>query len=264
MWLVQAVSWLPEALRPGVFVVIIIVLLWFVLIRRGLPEAWRATCRVAARAIDLSVGAVLRIEYVITSARRRRGESPPRWAFALAGVSETLEDCAARLYHGSRPRANEDAADHPANGEKVEAKTPARARKPPIPWRLCTAILVITAGAWIAMNQLSPTSIPRYRISQAFDPWRDVEEWAGAPSDRETQPILVRTRRHRALINTRLVCRSANGCRGWLLLKGNDEALVAVHYVNMREGQGSIVVPFHRTPKQKRAVPIPELVVAGV
>jgi hypothetical protein len=262
MWLVQAVSWLPEALRPGVFVVIFVLLLWFVLIRRGLPEAWRATSRVAARAIDLSVGAVLRIEYLITSARRRRGEAPPRWAFALAGVSETLEDCAARLYHGSRARAREDAASEPAKGKKVEAKT--TARKPPPPWRLCTAVVVISTGAWIAMNQLPPTSIPRYRISQAFDPWRDVEEWAGASSDRETQPILVRTRRHPALVNARLVCKSANGCRGWALLKGKNGALVAVDYINMGEGEGSILVQFHLTAKQETAAPTPDLVVADV
>jgi hypothetical protein len=264
MWLVQAVSWLPEALRPGVFVVIVILLLWFVLIRRGLPEAWRATCRVAARAIDLSIGAVLRIEYLITSARRRRGEGPPRWAFALAGVSETLEDCAARLYHGNRARAKEDAANHPAKGEKVEAKTTGRPRKPPPPGRLCTAIIVISTAAWIAMSQLSPTSIPRYRISQAFDPWRDVEEWAGAASDRETQPILVRTRRHPGLVNTRLVCKSVTGCRGWALLKGKNGALVAVHYVTMREGEGSILVQFHLTAKQERAAPNADLVVARV
>ena len=267
MFCVQAISWLPEALRPGVFVAVVILLLWFIVIRRGLPEAWRATCRGTARALDLSLGAVLRIEYTITTARRRRGEAPPRWAFAFAGVSGTLEDCAARLYQRNVRRTQDGAADSSAKGEKAtsekaKVKTVPPRRKSPTPWRLCAAIVVISTAAWITMTQLSETSIVRYRISQAFDPWRDVEEWAGASSDRDTPPTLVRFRRHPALVNTRLVCESTNGCHGWVLLKGNKEAIVAVHYVEM--GEGSVLVQLHLTAEQVNSAPVPEIVVTSV
>jgi hypothetical protein len=267
MFLVQAISWLPEALRPGVFVAVVILLLWSIFIRRGLLEAWRATCRGTARAIDLSLGAVLRIEYTITTARRRRDEAPPRWAFAFAGISGTLEECAARLYQRNVRRAQDGAADgsakgEKATGEKAKAKPVPPQHKSPIPWRLCAAIVVISTSAWITMTQLSETSIVRYRISQAFDPWRDVEEWAGASSDRDTPPTLVRFRRHPALVNTRLACESTNGCHGWVLLKGNKEAVVAVHYVEV--GKGSALVQLHLTPEQAKEAPSPEIIVTSV
>jgi hypothetical protein len=272
MFLVQAVSWLPEALRPGVFVAVVILLLWLILVRRGLTEARRATCRGTARAIDLALGAVLRIEYTVTTAHRRRGAAPPRWAFALTGVSGTVEDCAARLYQRNLDRAQDAATDGSAKGEKVKSakatdeKAKAKAlpprRKPPVPWRLCAAIVVISTAAWITMTQLSEASTVRYRISQAFDPWRDVEEWAGASSDRDTAPTLVRFRRYPELVNVRLDCESANGCHGWVLLKGRNEALVAVHYVEMEKG--SVLVHVHPTAGQLNEAPSPEIVVANV
>jgi hypothetical protein len=271
MFIIQAVSWLPEALRPGVFVAVVILLLWFILVRRGLSEAWRATCRGTARAIDLALGAVLRIEYMITAARRRRGAAPPRWAFALTGVSGTVEDCAERLYQRNLQHGQDGATDG-SKGEKEKdvkrgdqkekVKTVPQRRKSPGPWRLCAAIVIISTAAWIAMTQLSEASTVRYRISQAFDPWRDVEEWAGVSSDRDAPPALVRFRHHPGLVNARLVCKSAAGCHGWVLLKGRNEALVAVHYIEMREG--SALVQLHLTAEQGSEAPVPEIVVTNV
>jgi hypothetical protein len=243
-----------------VCVVVIVLLLWFVFVRRGLPEAWRVARRGAARVIDLGVGAVLRVEYTITSARRRGGKVPSRWAFALAGVWETLEDCAARMYQGGRQGAEHDPEKQGSPASNAAASRP---RKPSIPWRLCIAIVVFFTAVWITMNHLSPTSVARYRISQAFDPWRDVEEWAGVSSDRDTQPILVRVRRRRPLlVNAKLDCESAEGCHGWVLLKGRNEALVAVQYVDM--GEGPLRVQFQLTPTQAGEVAVPDVVVANV
>jgi hypothetical protein len=262
MWLVQVISWLPEALRPGVFLIIVILLLWFVFVRRGLPAAWRASCRGAARVIDSGVGGALRIELVITRAKRQRGMAPPRWAFAAAGVSETLEDWAARLYQRNRNLAKESTQPDSAEGKKAGVGTTQPPRKPSVPWQLCAAVVVVSTAAWIAMDQLPETSIPRYRISQAFDPWRDIEEWAGASSDRDSQPMLVRTRLHPGIVNARLACKAVKGCRGWVLLKGQNEALVAVHYVSMT--RGSILVQFHLSAQQRRKAPVADLMVTGV
>ncbi len=96
-WLVQAVAWLPEALRPGVFIAVVVLIVWFVFVRRGLPDLWRAGCRGLAYLIDASVGIVLRLEYTTTTARRRRGKAPPQWAFALAGMTDAIQDGAAQL-----------------------------------------------------------------------------------------------------------------------------------------------------------------------
>ncbi len=271
MFFVQAVSWLPEALRPGAFVALVILLLWLIFIRRGFSEAWRATCRGTARAIDVGLGVVLRIEYTITTARRRRGAAPPRWAFALTGIAGTVEDGAARLYQRNLGRAQDGASGGSAEDEKGKSakapdkKTGAKAappqRRPSVPWRLCAAIVVISTAAWITMTQLSEASTVRYRISQAFDPWRDVEEWAGVSSDRDIQPVLVRFRRHPGLVNVRLACPSST-CHGWVLLKGHNEAIISVHYVEM--GEGSVLVQLHLTAEQANEAPDPNIEVTSV
>jgi hypothetical protein len=63
------------------------------------------------------------------------------------------------------------------------------------------------------------------------------------------------------LVNVRLDCESANGCHGWVLLKGRNEALVAVHYVEMEKG--SVLVQVHLTAGQLNEAPSPEIVVAN-
>jgi hypothetical protein len=165
------------------------------------------------------MGAVLRLEYAITTARRRRGEAPPRWAFALADVSDAVEDGAAWLYERNQPPvAKQIADDHKEDEGKKPEQPPLPQRKPRVPWRLCAAIVLFCTAAWITMDQLSATSIAKYRLAQAFDPWRGTEEWAGANSGRGTPPQLVRARDHGTLTNVQVACTGTEQCRGWVLL----------------------------------------------
>jgi hypothetical protein len=263
MSIVQAIAWLPEALRSGVFLTLIALVLWFVFVRRGLPALWHAGCRTAARSIDFGVGAVLRLEYTVTQARRRRGETPPRWAFALAGVSEALQDSAATLYERYAQPGSNTPEDEDGEGDQKPSTPAPRARvKRRVPWLLLAVILFGCTALWIVMDQLSPTSIARYRLSQASDPWRDVEEWAGVDSGRGAMPKLVRARRHHTLINVRVSCTGLGKCRGWVLLKKDSNGLVAVHYVDMTAG--STLVQVHLRPSQLSAARAARLVTAGV
>jgi hypothetical protein len=146
-----------------------------------------ASCRGAARLLDFGVGIVLGPEYAITTARRRRGEAPPWWAFALAGVSDVVQDGVAWLYERHRrPIAKQVEHDHDEDHDEDEEREqpPLPRRKPAVPWRLCVAIVLCCTAAWITMDQLSATDIARYRLAQVFDPWRDIEEWAGVDSGR--------------------------------------------------------------------------------
>jgi hypothetical protein len=256
-WLVQAIALLPEALRPGVSIALIVLVLWFVVVRRGVPDLWRAGCRGLARAVDFSVGLVLRLEYTITTGRRRRGEAPPRWAFALAGVTDAAQDGAEWLYgRYQRPAAKQtehvDVTD--------EHKRPKQAsRRSRMPW-FCAGIVLVVTGTWIAMDQLSAAAIAKYRLSQVFDPWRDVEEWAGVDAGRGAELKLVRARRHHALINVRVACAGQERCRGWVLMQAPSNAVVATHYLDLPPG--SILVQMRLTPEQARTTNHGHLVVA--
>jgi hypothetical protein len=257
-WPVQAIALLPEALRPGVLIVLIVLVLWFALVRRGVPDLWRATCRGLARLIDFSVGAVLRLEYAITTGRRRQGKAPPRWAFALAGVTDVVQDGAEWLYgRHQRPAAKKIQQDEDAGEEHKKPMSPVR--KSRVPWLLCTGIMLIFTAAWITMDQLSETDIAKYRLARVFDPWRDVEEWAGVDSGRGVQPELVRARRHHTLMNVRIACPGPGRCRGWVLLQTPSDAVVVVHYVELPPG--SMIVQLRLTSEELRATSHGHLVV---
>jgi hypothetical protein len=260
-WFVQAIALLPEALRPGVFIALIVLVLWFVLVRRGVPDLWRAGCRGLARLIDFSVGVVLRLEYTITTGRRRKEKAPPRWAFALAGVTDVVQDGAVWLYERhQRPVAKQIEHDDDAEEEQKQPMPPQRMSRGP--WLVGAVIVLIFTGAWITMDELSETDIVKYRLAQVFDPWRDVEEWAGVDSGRGAQPELVRARRHHTLMNVRIACPGPEQCRGWVLLQTPADAVVVAHYVELP--RGSMIVQLRLTHEQLRTTSHGHLVVVRV
>jgi hypothetical protein len=255
-WPVQAIGWLPEAVRPGVFVALVVLLVW-VVARGQLGGVWRALGRGAARLLDLAVGIVLRIEYGITSARRRGGEAPPRWAFALAHVTDGIEDGAAWLYARHLPPVpepvddeDEDEDDEPAARPAVAPRRPTRERTYVV--LACAVIIVGFSAAWIAMDRIEPTNIVKYRLAQGFAPWRDIEQWAGVDSGRGGQPLLVHARRRHTLLRARVACRDSEGCSGWVVLKRRSGPVVAVRAIELRSG--STVVVLRLTRQQAREV----------
>jgi hypothetical protein len=262
-WPVQAIAWLPEALRPGVFIAVVVLIVWFVFVRRGVSDLWRAGCRGLAHLIDVSVGIVLRLEYTMTTARRRRGKAPPQWAFALTGMTDVIQDGAARLYESHRGAVATQTADEEAEDEgKEPGQRVPPPRKPKTPWRLCIGIVVFFTAAWITMGQLSDTTIAKYRLAQAFDPWRDVEEWADVNSGRGTQPELTRARRHHTLMNVRITCSGEERCRGWVLMKAQSGAIVAARYIE--PVPGSTLVHLRLKADQLRTASKGHVVVVGV
>jgi hypothetical protein len=233
-WIVQAIAWLPEALRPGVFLALVVLILWFVLVRHAVPDLWHAVCRGLARLVDLCVGLVLLPEYAITTARRRRGEPPAQWAFALGGIADVLLDGAAWLYE-----RNERAVqpERPQQEEAEEGSPPATAAaRKRVPWKTCTAIVLVCAGAWVTMDEASPKDIAKYRLAQAFDPWRDVEAWAHVDDGRGTPPHVVAARRRGTVMHVRLSCAGGDPCRGWILLKSRAGKIVCARYLELPPG----------------------------
>lgn len=214
-WLVQVVAWLPEPVRPGVFLALMVIVLWFVLVQRGLVPVWHGTVRGLARLIDGILGVVLWLEFTITAARRRRGKPATRWALVLGGATDAILDHAASL--------------HELHEHKVVAwKRP--------PWKRCMAIMLLCTGAWLTMEHLSVSSIAKYRLAQAFTPWRDLEAWADADSGRGTSPPVLATPRRRSVMSVRVRCRSENRCRGWIVLRARSGTVVSVRYLEMARG----------------------------
>jgi hypothetical protein len=262
-WLVEVVARLPPALRPGVFLALVVLIVWFVFVRRGLPDLWHALWRGGARLVDALVAGPLLLEYAVTSSRRRRGEPPPQWALALGGVTDVVLDGAASVYERHERSRSVRSGDEAATSDggddaAADAPQPAPARRPsarpPVArastvWIACALIVGISTTAWIVMDGLPDTSIAKYRLTQAFDPWRDVEAWAGVDSGRREPPALVRVHRHRAAMGVRVAC-GADLCRGWILLRSRSHHLVAARYVEMTSGRATVHLPLSR--KQAR------------
>ncbi len=269
MFVIRAISVLPEAVRPGVSLVLAGLVLWLVLVRRGWGDVWDAACRGVARGADFCLGAVLWVEYKITAGRRKRELAPYRWAFGLSRATDPLEGLIARTYRAHEkpaglPVAAKSVPSAPSSGAAAQkpGKTRARPPRPSVPWRLCLLVLVGVTAAWVTMGQLSPASQARYRISQGFDPWRDVEEWAEVDSDRHPKPVVLRSRRHHALLNVRLACNAEGGCTGWVLLESKARGLVAVRYVAAKPG--SVLLQIRLTPEQESHAADARLAVVSV
>jgi hypothetical protein len=157
-WLIRAIAYLPDALRPGVFLALLVAVFWFVVVRKGVAELWRGTWRGVAWLIDVTVRLALLPEYAITTARRRRGDAPGRLALLMAGPSETVLDGAVSLH------------------ERHERRTERSKKRPP--WKLCAFVVITVAAAWVTMDSLAAGEPAKRQLAQVYERWRDVEAWA--------------------------------------------------------------------------------------
>lgn len=205
-FLVNLVTLLPDALRPGVFLALLTMIVWFVAVQRGLPDLWHAVCRGAAWVMNVVVGLVLLPDYLTTSARHRRGQGPAEAVLAIGGVAERIVDSADALY--------------------------ARHEREPIcwkrrPWIPCLAIVLVCAVPWVVMERLPASSEARQQLAQAFDRWRDVEAWAGVDPSRRAapgvswarRPLVVRVSQRGRILSVRLRCPDDERCAGRIILR---------------------------------------------
>lgn len=206
-WLVQLIAWLPDLLRPGVFLAAIVLLVWFVAVQRGLPNLWHAICRGAARLIDMIVGVALLADYLMTTARQKRGEPPTEVVLAMGSVAERVLDGAAGFYDQHQRDA-------------IEWK--------PVPWIPCVVIVAICAIPWMVMDRLPASSPFKQDLADAFDRWRDVEAWADVDPSRRAAPgiewsprpvVAGHPRQHGTVVGVTLRCPAAERCAGRIILR---------------------------------------------
>jgi hypothetical protein len=219
-WPVQLVAWLPDVVRPGVFVGLILLLAWFVFIQRGLPNLWHALCRGTARVIDVAVGLLLLPEYLLTTAREKQAQPPPQVALAIGGAAERVLDEAGSLY-------------------QRHLRAPIRWKR--FPWLPFGIVVAVTTIPWVIMELTPPTSPVTQELAQAYDVWRDVEDWADVDPNRRAEPGVtwpprpqtLGIRRHGRTVAVTLRCHNAEPCKGRLILRSGkgvrlDSRLVAV------------------------------------
>jgi hypothetical protein len=219
-WPVQLVAWLPDVVRPAVFIGLILLLVWFVFVQRGLPNLWHAVCRGTARVIDVVIGLLLLPEYLLTTSRQKQAQEPAQAAVAIGEVAERVLDEAGGLYqrHSRDP---------------IEWKR--------FPWLPFGIVIAVATIPWVVMELAPPTSPVTQELSKAYDVWRDVEGWADVDPDRRAEPgvtwpprpQVLGNRQHGRTVGVTLHCRTAQPCKGRLIIRNGkgvrlDSRLVAV------------------------------------
>lgn len=227
-WLINLVALLPDAMRPGVFLAVLVLIVWFVVIQRGLPNLWHATCRGSARVVDLTIGVVLLPEYLMTSSRQRRGQAPGEAVLAISGVADRALDGVAGFYERHQR-------------DRIHWKRP--------PWLPCLVIVVVCAIPWIVMDRLPVSSEARVQLAKAFDHWRDVEAWADVDPSRRAEPgiswppppVTAGVRQHGRVLGVTLRCRANERCVGRIILRTSSGKRLHSRVVNVKAGSFATV-----------------------
>jgi hypothetical protein len=227
-WLVNVVTVLPDFLRPGVFIGLVLLILWFVFIQRGLPNLWHALCRGTARLIDAVVGIVLLPDYLLTTARQKQDQAPGQAVLMVGGVAERILDGAGSLYqHHLR--------------DPIEWK--------PFPWKPLAIVIVVVTVPWAVMELTSPKSVVRQELAQGYDVWREVEDWAEVDPSRRAAPGVVwpprpqvlSNRRHGRTVGVTIRCNASGRCKGRLILRSGKGKRLHSREVSIKSGATATV-----------------------
>ncbi len=227
-WLINLIALLPDVVRPGVFIAVLVLIVWFVAIQRGLPNLWHATCRGSARVADLTIGVVLLPEYLMTTSRQRRGQGPGEAVFAISGVADRALDGVAGFYERHQR-------------DRIQWKH--------LPWLPCLAIVVVCTIPWIVMGRLPVSSEARVQLAKAFDHWRDVEAWADVDPSRRAAPgiswppppVAASVRQHGRVLGVTLRCQANKHCVGRIILRTSSGKRLHSRVVNVKAGSFATV-----------------------
>lgn len=268
-WVIQLVALLPVALRPGVLFALVFAIAWLVFVRPGLPTLLRRACRATALGVNLIVGLLLLPEYLLTRARREKGGGPGTIALAIVPMVEHIQRSATSVYDRCAPRATrakppasrQDASDDPA-AKQVTTPTGSAAAKASsnttrltlFPWALFAVIVVIFTTAVIVMEQLSRTTQAKAALAQAFEYWREVEDWGDVDPSRRAIPAdpalpsLVSATYHPRLARMSVACPGGRSCAATLSIRTRFGTRVATGAIALDAGARTVI-----------AMPLPHL-----
>ncbi|MGH3264973.1 MAG: hypothetical protein ACRDNS_23615 [Trebonia sp.] len=95
-WLLSIADRFPVAVQPGIYLALLILLVWA--LTRARRPIYNAALRVACLAADLVIGLLLLPEYAFTRAQRAAGGAPGPLMLAVGRAVERVLDGAADLY----------------------------------------------------------------------------------------------------------------------------------------------------------------------
>jgi hypothetical protein len=241
-WLVQALAWLPAALRPGMFVALLLALAWWVIVARGLPRLWRLLCRWGARAVQATMALALHCEALVTGVRRAKGGAPGQVVLATGEVAEWIAEGAVWVHERSAPK-------------KLD-------RRKRFPWVTVVLLVGGCAAAWLAMDLTEPTEESKRQLAAAFEYWRDVEAWAQVDPTRRAAPgvpvrdamVTVSDVHHRgAELSFVVRCWREEGCYDEVNAESSSGRVLASTLVDI-EGDGATPVRLHLSDGRVRVV----------
>jgi hypothetical protein len=267
-WVIQLVALLPVALRPGVLFALVFTMAWLVFVRPGLPTLLRRACRVMAVGVNLIVGLLLLPEYLLTRTRREKGSGPGTIALAIVPVVEHIQRSTTSVYDRCAPKAaraepaasGQDGSDDPAakpattTGSAATTARSSATRLRLFPWALFAVIVVIFTAAVIAMEQLSRTAQVKVELAQAFEYWREVEDWGDVDLSRRATPadpalpVLVSATYHQRLARMSVACPGGRACAGTLSIRARFGTRVATGAISLDAGTRTVI-----------AMPLPRL-----
>lgn len=261
-WLIQLIALLPVVLRAGVFLALVIALVWFVLVYRGLPSLWRWTCRSAAISVDVIVGIALLPEYLLTTARRTRGGQPGSIALAASPLAEHVLNAATALYQRHLPKRQDEQASTESAGGGTQSRPKPALTKPKrrFPWVSCGLVIAVCAGGWIAMDHMSRADEAKRTLADAFEYWREVEAWANVPPSRRAPlgdpviPLIVNISYHHSLARMSLHCGGENACAGTVNIRAPSGAVLVSKAVELPAGGDEVTTAelLHRSARALR------------
>lgn len=155
-WLLEVVMKFPLAVRPGLFIALVILVCWILLRRRR--SVWGRSLRIACVAIDLSIGLVLLAEYHWTQHRRHQGKRAAELAIACGSVAERMLDGLAGRY-----------------GRPAPSATVGHWRTP-----LIWGVLICALSVLLYRLQLhTPPNEPALLAAHVWQYWSSLSNWAG-------------------------------------------------------------------------------------
>jgi hypothetical protein len=249
-WLIQLDAFLPVPLRPGVFIAIVIALLWFVFVRRGLPSLWRSVCRGGAVVLDGVIGVALLPEYLVTSSRRRRGVSPGIVTQLLSPFSEFALARAAALYRYGLPSTEREANGSPGSTNDASPKAAKSTGTRPsrrLPWFWCCLAVAVFGAYCIIMEELPSTDRAKLTFAEGFEYWRDVEAWANVDEARRAAPgekiapTIIGTSYHPRIAHVAVGCPHGVPCDGELTVRTTTGGIVASLPVSLNANSKAVV-----------------------
>jgi hypothetical protein len=151
-WLLGIVRHFPVAAQPGLYLVLLVLIIWAVV--RARRPIYNALLRLSCLSVDAAVGLLLLPEFAFTRVQRANGEAPGPVILASSRVAEKVLDSAAGAYEA-----------HPFVGIK---------KRPPI--FLIVLLIAASIVDYYLLHKAPPNSASKF-ARNVWNSWVQFGKW---------------------------------------------------------------------------------------